>query len=89
MSNHSYQIGRKLYKQREGSAIRVDMSVESCSLYMTCWDNKLLSKLKELDLKVEVYFRKVNITEYSNICLTAVFASFNKVGNTTMLIYSV
>ena len=60
MDNHFYQIGGKIYRQREGSAIGVDLSVETCSLYMTDWDQKFLKKLKELGIKVDLYFRYVD-----------------------------
>ena len=60
MDNHFYQIGGKLFKQSEGSAIGVDLSVETCSLYMTCWDDKFLRKLKRLGISVDMYFRYVD-----------------------------
>ena len=60
MENHFYQIGGKIYRQKEGSAIGVDLSVESCSLYMTSWDQKFLSKLKKHGIAVDMYFRYVD-----------------------------
>ena len=62
MENHFYQIGGKIYHQREGSAIGVDLSVESCSLYMTNWDQKFLGKLKKLGISIDMYFRYVDDT---------------------------
>ena len=46
MTNHFYQIGGRLYQQKEGSAIGVDMSVEAASLYMTTWDEQYLRNLE-------------------------------------------
>ena len=60
MENHYYQIGGKIYRQKEGSAIGVDLSVESCSLYMTNWDKMFLDKLKRLCITVNLYFRYVD-----------------------------
>ena len=60
MSNHFYQIGGKIFRQREGSPIGVDLSVESCSLYMTNWDHKYLSKLRKLGLTIDLYIRYVD-----------------------------
>ena len=60
MENHFYQIGGKIYRQREGSAIGVDLSVESASLYMTDWDDSFLKKLKKLGIRHDVYLRYVD-----------------------------
>ena len=60
MENHYFQIGGRIFKQREGSAIGVDMSVEGASLYMLTWDDQFLKKLKKLGIKVELYFRYVD-----------------------------
>ena len=55
MKNHFFTINGRIYKQKDGCPIGMDLSVELASLCMTFWDQKFLKKLKSLGLKVDVY----------------------------------
>ena len=57
MQNHFFKIGGDIYRQRDGSPIGLDLSVETASLYMSLWDNRFRRKLKSLGIGLEVYFR--------------------------------
>ena len=60
MQNHFFQIGGKIYKQKDGAAIGLDLSVEACSLYMTKWDHTFLAKLRRMGIHVSRYIRYVD-----------------------------
>ena len=60
MENHYFSIGGEIFKQRDGSPIGLDISVETASLYMSMWDRKLLDKLKSLGISVDLYKRYVD-----------------------------
>ena len=55
MKNHFFTIDKRIFKQKDGSPIGLDMSVEVASLYMSLWDKQFRDKLKKLGIKVEVY----------------------------------
>ena len=48
MMNHFFSINGQIYRQRDGSPIGMDLSVEGASLYMILWDKKFMKKLKIL-----------------------------------------
>ena len=60
MENHYFTIGGNIYKQTDGSAIGLDISVETASLYMSSWDATFLSRLNRLGIKTELYKRYVD-----------------------------
>ena len=60
MANHFFTIAGKLFRQRDGSPIGLDMSVETASLVMLMWDRRFLKKLKTLGLSVGLYKRYVD-----------------------------
>ena len=60
MKNHFFMIGGNLFRQKDGSPIGVDISVEIASLVMLRWDDKFLNKIKKLGLKIDLYKRYVD-----------------------------
>ena len=60
MNNHYFAIGGEIYRQKDGSPIGLDMSVEGASLYMSIWDHKFLDRLKRLGISVLMYKRYVD-----------------------------
>ena len=55
-----FVIDGKIYKQRDGSAIGVDLSVETASIYMTLWDSKFRERLRKLGFQLPLYCRYVD-----------------------------
>ena len=60
MYNHFYTIGGVIRKQKEGGSIGSDLTGEEARLYMIQWDDKLLSRCKELGLHIDLYKRYVD-----------------------------
>ena len=60
MSNHFFSINGQIYKQRDGSPIGMDLSVEGASIYMTLWDKKFMNKLRKLGICLGLYKRYVD-----------------------------
>ena len=60
MNHHYFTIGGKIYRQRDGCPIGMDLSVEAASLYMSLWDLKFLKLCKKLGLKIGLYKRYVD-----------------------------
>ena len=62
MENHFFTISKKIFRQKDGSPIGLDMSVEGASIYMLLWDRDFLQKLKKLGIHVDLYKRYVDDT---------------------------
>ena len=62
MMNHFFTINGKLFRQKDGSPIGLDLSVEIASIYMTLWDKKFLATLRRLGIQVGLYKRYVDDT---------------------------
>ena len=62
MMNHFFTINGKLFRQKNGSPIGLDLSVEIASIYMTLWDKKFLATLRRLGIQVGLYKRYVDDT---------------------------
>ena len=60
MMNHFFSINGQIYRQRDGSPIDKDLSVEGASLYMILWDKKFMKKLKTLGINLGLYKRYVD-----------------------------
>ena len=60
MTNHYFTIDKRIFRQKDGSPIGLDMSVEVASLYMSLWDKSFRDKLRKLGIKVDVYTRYVD-----------------------------
>ena len=60
MKNHYYTVGGNIYRQKDGSAMGVDASVEGCDLYMLAWDRLFLRKLLDLGWTLMLYKRYVD-----------------------------
>ena len=60
MNNHFFTIGGRIYRQKDGSPIGLDISVEIASLVMLRWDSKFLAKARKLGIKIDLYKRYVD-----------------------------
>ena len=60
MSHHFFKIGGKTYRQRDGGAIGMDLTVELAAIYMLEWDSKFLSKCLYLGIRIPLYKRYVD-----------------------------
>ena len=62
MTNHYFSIGGKMYRQKDGGSIGLDLTVELASVYMSLWDESFIKKCKSLGIKLDVYCRYVDDT---------------------------
>ena len=60
MTNHYFTIDKRIFRQKDGSPIGLDMSVEVASLYMSLWDKSFRDKLRKLGIKVDVYTQYID-----------------------------
>ena len=60
MMSHFYTIGGDIRKQSEGGSIGSDLTGECARLVMIQWDDKLIAKLKDLGICVDMYSRYVD-----------------------------
>ena len=57
MKNHIYSFKNEFYQQIKGGSTGLDETGEVADLYMLWWDLEFLSKIKDLDLKTDIYAR--------------------------------
>ena len=69
MKNHFYTIGGVTYKQKDGSPMGLDTSVEGSDLYMLAWEHAFLNKLKSLGWSLSMYKRYVDDIQGVTMCL--------------------
>ena len=67
MRNHYFSIDGKIWKQRDGSPIGLDISVEIAGLYMSMWDKLFLDKVRKAGLKLRLYKKSIHYP--FSICL--------------------
>ena len=60
MENHLYQFDGKVFRQREGGPIGLEVTGVLARLVMLWWDREYLKKLRELGLELDFYKRYVD-----------------------------
>ena len=60
MKNHFFKIGGRIFRQRDGGAIGLDLTVEIASLYMSMWEYEYLEKCRSLGIHLDIYGRYVD-----------------------------
>ena len=56
-TNHVYKFGKKFRIQAEGGPIGLSCTGEMAECFMTDWDKKLMKKLKNVGIELDVYTR--------------------------------
>ena len=57
MSLHDFQLDDKIFRQKEGGSIGLDLTGVVSDIFMSYWDKKLLDRMAENGLEAIVYKR--------------------------------